>query len=300
MSTTLPAKRTPIPVNVNAPGSFFDQIKSAGRAVDMTGATVKFYVRPFLSRIPSIVNGLTAHPIAPPDAEGNNVRYDWQTADVSGGDGEVFAWWNFTVSGGVPKETPEFPMLFTDHGPGLATQTGAIVEGTYAFMPITINALRNDSRFGDKWLQQGAEVAKYRLLGYTVAADAEQTLHVLLLDYLSKRLALALVKPAIDYWSRQQRTSTSTQTSEVTAYPDIIKNLQDLGTRLKFELPQDWRDLRAFGLGLPERRVMSLPVSTLGDPSDPRNRHITRSPSEMPPLKTGGYGFQLEFGVWPP
>lgn len=294
-----PAQRTPIIVYTSAPGTLYDSIIVAGAVQDMTGASVTFFVRPILSRTPTISN--SASIIVPVDAQGNNVSYTWTPTDISIlGEGDFMAWWQFSLPGTGAQETPEFPLLLTDHGPGLGTQTGSIVDGVAAFMPITLNALREDDRFGDRWLQQQARVIEYRTLGYAVNPDQESSLHPVLVDYLSKRLALGLTKPGIEYWSRQMKTVTSTQTQEVASYPDMIASLKELCSRLVIELTQEWRDLLVIVPGLPQRKVVPLPQSTIGGPGDTHRLHPnTRDPRGMPPLKTGGFGWGLEFGVWP-
>lgn len=267
----------------------------------MSGATVLLFVRPILSRAP-VLNGVAATPIYPADSEGNNISYTWQTADITAiGEGDCMGWWNFSLPGSGTLETPEFPLYFTDHGPGLGTKTGPIVDGVAAFMPITLNVLREDVRFGDAWLQQQATVVEYRTLGYAVAPDQESSMHPVVVDYLSKRLALGLTKPGIEYWSRQQKTITSTQTSEVASYPDMIASLKELTSRLVCELSAEWRDLLLIVPGLPQRRVMPLPQSSIGGPHDHHRtfRPNTKDPRDMPILKTGGYGWGLAFGAWP-
>jgi hypothetical protein len=299
--SALPAERTPVIVYTDAPGSLYDSILVAGRVQDMTGATVLFYVRPLQSRVP-LLNGVTGVPIVPPDNSGNNIRYDFQPSDITtlGGEGDFMAWWKFTLPSLAPQETPEFPLLLSDHGPGTGTQTGAVVAGATAFMPITLDNLRRDERYGDKWLQQQAEVIKLRVLGTSITPDTEDTIETVLLDYLSKRLALQLIPAGIEYWSRQMRTATSTATSEVTSYPDMIASLKELGSRLCCELEQQWRDLLVLQPGLAVRTVIPMPASTLGDPNQPWiSGYNTRSPRVTDILKTGGWGWDMDFSGWP-
>ena len=297
--TQLPAKRTPTVVYTDAPGVLYDIVTVLGRTQPMTGATVTLSVRPLESRTAVLSKPATV--ISPFDAQGHNVSYTWQSSDITAlGEGDFMAWWTFTLPGAQAQDTPEFPLLVSDHGPGLGTQTGPIVDGVAAFMPVSLNALRNDARFGDKWLQQQANVVEIRTLGYTVDPNQESTLNPVVVDYLSKRLALGLTKPAIEFWSRQMRTSTSTQTSEVTSYPDMIATLKELKNELVMELKQEWRDLLLIVPGLPQRKVVPLPQSSIGGPNDPHCwEPNTRSPREMPELKTGGYGWGLAWGVWP-
>lgn len=282
MSTTAPPQRLPIVVNIGAPGALLDRITVSRRLPTITAAT--FSMRPLTSRVP-ILDAVAAIVIAPPDINGNNVSYDWTSNPSEVVEGDFSAWWGFTTPDGT-FETPEFPILISDHGPGTGTETGALVDGVQSHMPVTLNALRDDDRFGDRLLQQQAEVVKWRVLGYTVAPDSEFSLHVVLRDYLSKRLALELIRPGIDYWTRQIRTATSTQTAEVTSYPDIIKALQMLQTRFMSELPDDWRQLQVIVPGLAQRQVASYPVSSLDGTGN-----VTRDPQTNQRLLTGLYPF---------
>jgi hypothetical protein len=293
------AERTPVIVYSDAPASLYDTIIFNGAVVQMiAGTTVVFSVRPLASRAASISNAAVA--IYPTDTDGHNVRYDWQPSDIlTLGEGDFMAWWTFTLPSSSAMDSPEFPLLITDHGPGTGTKTGAIVAGVTAFMPVTLSALQNDDRYGDLWLQQQAEVIKLRTMGTTVSPDSEQDLGVVFIDYLSKRLAFHLTTPGIEYWSRQWRTTTSTQTSEVASYPDMIASLRQLRQRLVHELAQEWRDLMAIQPGLAMRHVMPLPATTLGDPTNPHNGYISRNPRSNDPLYTGGRGFGLEYGVYP-
>lgn len=288
------SQRTPVIVFLAAPGTFADSIIIGGRIQDMTGATVLFYMRPLTSRIP-VINGDPASVIAPTDINGNNVSYAWGVIT----EGDYMAWWNFTLPGMNPQETPEFPVLITDHGPGTGTKTGAIVDGVVRYMPVTFKALQDDDRYGDLRMQQQAEVIKARVLNQTIAPDDEENLNFVLLDWLSKRLALDLTKAGIDYWSRQMKTIMSTQTSEVASYPDMIASLEKLRAALIPELTSEWRDLQIIVPGLPQRKVMAMPASSVGDPKNPSAGYITPNPLANPRLRTGGFEFGFEVGDWP-
>lgn len=297
MSTTLQFSRIPVIVYKTAPGSFYDSVLVDNVVQSMAGATVDFSVRPLASRAP-LLDAAAAIVIDPPDNDGNNVRYDWTPTNITTlGEGDFMAWWGFALSGFARQESPEFPVLITDHGPGLGTQTGAIVDGVAAFMPLTLNALRKDSRYGDLWLQQQADVIKYRVLGQSVPADDESQYHLVLLDFLSKRLALGLTKPGIEWWSRQQKTRTSTQTQEVASYPDMIASLNALASRLTIELEAEWRDLLLIVPGLPQRRVSALPATSFSDQANPANWRVTANPQATERLLTGGRGEML-LGTW--
>lgn len=295
MASTMPATRLPVVVNQGAPSSLYDTIyTSAGGVAPMAGATVLFFMRPLASRTPSIA-GSPAIALSPPDNDLHNVRYDWTTPNVAT-EGDFFGWWRFTLAGGgTPQETMEFPILISDHGPGLGTQTGAIVDGVRMYLPITFDYLQRDKRFGDRALQQNAELIKAKVLGYTVTPDQEQGLELVLLDFLSKRVALELITPGIDFWSRQMKTATSTNTQEVSSYPDMIASLKDQRLHLAHELTNDWRDVKLLVPDVPQRKVVPMPVSSLaGLP------HVSRNPQQMPRLHTGNRWWTFDgLGTFP-
>lgn len=266
-----------------------------GPAVDLEGAIVKFSMRPLTSRTP-VISEATARGFSQTQSTGANVAYDWQTTDVAT-EGEFMGWWTFTLPGSEqhPQDTPEFPILISDHGPGQGTATGAIVDGVQAEMPITFEALRNDVVFGDRLVQRKAELIKFRVLGSTVPVDQEINYHPLLLDYFSKRVALELIKPGIDYWSRQHKTVTTTATSEIASYPDMIASLKALEERLRCACEDEWQEVQFLVPGLPQRRIVHLPTSDMAE-----KRPITPDYTEGLPLQTGILvEWDMALGVFP-
>ena len=265
-----------------------DIITFNGVTVDMSqpGTSVVFFMRPLLSRTP-VINGASASTISPPDANGNNVYYQWQTADVAI-EGRYMGWWGYELPTSTLIETPEFPIIITDHGPGFGTGTGVVVDGVAQFMPITFERLRQDNNFGDRFLQRAADYVKRIVLGTVVSPDLEALYDPALVDYLSKRTAVRLIAPAKDYWARQYRQVLTQGPSESATYPDMLMNLDNLCLRLSHELPADWRQLQFLVPGLPQLRVEPMPMSSLGDPSLPANQPVTGNPQANPPARTGG------------
>lgn len=266
-----------------------DSITQDGRTVDMTGASVSFYLRPLVSRVP-VINGAAGLPLAPADQNGNNVEYQWVSGDVAS-EGQYMAWWRFTPSGGVAAETPEFPLYVTDHGPGDGVRTGAIADGAGDYLPTTYAALRDSDDFGDRRIQHKATLIQVKIMGAAVDPDVEsQSYSLALLDYFSKRLALELIQPGIDYWSRQQRTSTTQGPTEIVSYPDIIGSLERLADRLRSELADDWRELALLVPNLTQRRVEALPISSLDDATRPwLAKPVTKNPYLTLPLDAGAW-----------
>jgi hypothetical protein len=293
VANTLPGSRLPIFVNINAPTSFYDQIDIGGVGFQWPNeTTIDFSMRPVVSRSAILVANAGVA-IAPADLNGNNVRYDWTSTDLSlSGKGDFFGWWGFTLPNSTRVETPEFPITITDHGPGLGVSTGAIVDGAAGYMPITFGALQKDVRFGDRRMQYFSTLVQTKVLGAVVPPDQEIGYEFELLDFLSKRLALELIKPGIDFWSRQQRTATSTQTQEITAYPDMIASLKELRIDLARTLSEEWAQVQLLVPGTPTRKVVPMPASSLnGFPNVSRNPQFTQQ------LRTLGWG-DPEIGFW--
>lgn len=245
---------------------------------------VKFSMRPIMSRAP-IINEEPARVLTVEGGNAFNIGYDWQEENVEV-EGEFMGWWTCPDDEGNPQDTPEFPIIITNHGPGEGVATGAIVSGVAAEMPTTFDALKEDVNFGDRFLQAKAELIKYKVLGATIPAEQEATLHPMLLDYFSKRVALEIIRPAIDYWSRQHRTVTTTGTSEVVSYPDMIASLKRLEEILIAACKELWPELKFVVPSLPKRNIIHLPTSDMTNiPMETKSPYLTQ------PLETGLFGW---------
>lgn len=242
---------------------------------------VLFYMRPLMSRTP-VIDGSAATVVNPPlGDEGFNIVYDWQAGDTAL-EGPYMGWWGIEIGGDL-QETPEFPIIVSDHGPGIGTPIGAVVDGIGQYMPITFNAMRFDDSFGDRYLQRFADRAKRETLGYVDAPDLEEFYDPQLVDYLSKLAAMHLCVPARDYWGRQWRTRTTQSPVTMASYPDMLASLKDLEARLAGELPADLRQLRLYIPTLPVTRSSMAPVSSLE-----LVPHRTMDPNWTPHPRLGG------------
>lgn len=296
-----------LPVGITTP-AFVDKITKGGENTHIEEA--KFYMRPLLSRKP-VIDGEAAKSINPEDDNGNNVEYQWEESNVST-EGEFMAWW-WGKSDSIPFETPEFPITFSDHGPGVGIETGGIVDGISDHMPITLQGLKNDPSFGERRLQKYATLVQIRVTGTYVRPDEEITNYSLpLLDYFSKRVALELCTPGIDYWGRQHRTITAQSPFEISSFPDMIAALEKLRDRLKEELEQDWRELAFLVPSLPQRKAVAMPASSVefSEETDSNGELIrlqrplpytTKNPALTQHLETGWVGAfgELSLGFYP-
>lgn len=284
-----------LPVGIIDP-PFTDIIKQGESTVSGI-EEVKFYMRPILSRIP-FINGEAGSKIEPFDNEGNNVKYQWTIEQTA--EGEYMAWWLFKKEGNA-YETPEFPLTFSDHGPGVGVKIGGIVDGAADHLPVTFNALRNESNFGERRLQKYATLIQIRVTGTYVQPDEEIERYSLpLLDYFSKRLAFELCSPGIDYWGRQHKTITAQSPTEISSYPEMIKVLENLRERFKEELAQDWRDLKFLVPKLSQRKAIAMPSGSIEfEECTQQNGNLIRREAPLPYMSKDPYLTQpLQTGYW--
>jgi len=92
--------------------SLTDTITIDGVAVNLTGCTVAFYMRPESSATLK-VNGTAAVVVSAP---AGTVRYDWAANDVDTDDTYLF-WWRVTYAGGNTQDTPIRVLQMVDHAP---------------------------------------------------------------------------------------------------------------------------------------------------------------------------------------
>src|ERR1700722_9763963 len=309
MPTTIDSAITnPIVLPLGVAYRFTDLISKGENNQAVSLEAAKFYMRSYFSRTP-IIEGITAEVIK--NVDGQNVAVDLTVEDLST-EGEYFAWW-WIKEAGNEYETPEFPVIVSDHGPGTGVQTGAIVDGVSDHMPITAEALKKSPSFGERRMQKIATLIQLRVLKEYVSPDQEITTYELpLLDYFSKRVALELCTPGIDYWARQHRTSTTQGPVEITSFPDMIQALEKLRDRLVIELEENWRELSFFVPELKQRKAVPMPASSLEFYEQPESNgtlarreyplgFVTKDPNRTQRLETGWRGnYDLfDLGFWP-
>ncbi len=253
--------------------------------------SVLFSMRPLLSRAP-VVNGAAGYAVDPPDVDGFNVGYAWSVGDRAV-PGEFMAWWGYVLSGGSLEETPEFPIIISDHGPGLGYPIGVVVDGMTEFLSVTVENMRHDPSFGDRFLQRVADRAKRDTMGVVVTPDAEAAYDPALVQYLSMRAAILLVPSAKEWWGRQYKTLTSQGPVEIASYPDMIATLDRVRLDLMRDAADLWRQLQFIVPNLPQRHVQATPASSLGDPG-PLNQPVTPDPYMTPSPRVNG----PEYGWW--
>ena len=95
-------------------------------------------------------------------------------------------------------------------------------------LPETWDALLEAPTFGDAALERRLNTLMYRAFGSAAGRRGTGVAcHQCLISYLGKRLALELIIPGIDYWSKQA-LSLSAGERESKAYKDRAEDLKEL------------------------------------------------------------------------
>lgn len=162
--------------------------------------------------------------------------------------------------------------------------TGVIAARTRAIIPITWDALLNDTRFGEALLRSTIDVVKERITGENIAYANEGTYALVVVDYLAKLSALELINPGIDFWMSQPISATTTGTAETIDYPARTTELRNLRISLLSEVRKiEPQVLPLIGY----QRLSRAPRASINTQNDD---FLTPSPQEFPrPFKTTGF-----------
>ena len=154
--------------------------------------------------------------------------------------------------------------------------TGAIADRARGILPVTWDALSQDSRFGDGPLQTAVDIVKESVFGTVIAPLAESSYPLLVIDYAAKLVALQLIPSGMDYWMGQEISVSATGTNENTTYESRLATLREL----REELLRETRDLQADVealVGFRRPRSKSLPLN-----SAMNDDFLTPAPQEFP------------------
>lgn len=127
----------------------------------------------------------------------------------------------------------------------------AIATSAQGELPETWEKLANAKSFGNSLLQKHTEAIHKYLFGDVLTQAEQEALDVRVVDYAGKLLALRLIRPAIDYWSKQT-ISVTTGENDQKSWNDRAQALNDLKKDLLEETRQMMPDVEAL---LPERLI---------------------------------------------
>jgi len=94
-------------------------------------------------------------------------------------------------------------------------------------LPETWDALLEANTFGEAALERRLAVVQYRLFGAVLTPEEEAAMSPLLVEYCGVLLALELIVPGLDFWSKQA-ISHSAGERESKAYKDRAEDLKEL------------------------------------------------------------------------
>lgn len=269
--------------------SLATQITVAGKVFDLTGYTVRFRMRAWNGSATVVDAAAT---IDTPTT--GSVHYDWAAGDTANVGG-FMGWWHIAASVGSKNfDTPEFPIVIDAHSPGVGVVTGAIVAQMSAHLPMGVAGLRKDHRYGDTFLQNAADLIKYRMLAPAdfQSATGESSYHPILVDWLAKLACLEIAPAVREFWMVQYQTESVNTGSnvELSTYPDRMKALDETLKNLARQVEADRHFVLQFFPNLVETRRGNFPSTSNVTPFK------TDDPNLYPVPDAGGMGIRSGWG----
>jgi hypothetical protein len=145
-------------------------------------------------------------------------------------------------------------------------------------LPETWDKLLEASTFGEAALERRLNVLLYRAFGTPLDEDEQEALDPVLVSYLGKRLALDLIIPGIDYWSKQV-LSLSAGERETKAYKDRAEDLKELRKLLIDDTTRMLPEVQAALPLIPRPASDTIKVLEAGFSTV----HVTADPFGFPP-----------------
>lgn len=146
-------------------------------------------------------------------------------------------------------------------------------------LPETWDKLLEATTFGEAALQRRLDTLVYRAFGVAMDDEAQEALDPVLVSYLGKRLALDLIIPGIDFWSKQV-LSLNAGERETKAYKDRAEDLKELRKLLIDETTKMLPEIEAALPVIPRPAADTVKVLESGFST----LHVTSDPMGFPPL----------------
>ncbi len=142
-----------------------------------------------------------------------------------------------------------------------------ITKRVAGILPVTWDAMSSDTRVDDSVLLDPVLYAEVYYLGEEPEKDAQEGMNRLVIEFIAKNAAVALIDPAIDYWMEKSQTVVTTGTNETTSYPDRIRALEKLKEALMREIAKLEPIVSPLIPVIRTRKGSSAPrLSTINDP----------------------------------
>lgn len=147
-------------------------------------------------------------------------------------------------------------------------------------LPETWDALSQADTFGDAALSRRHDRVVRKIFGGVEMTKEElDVLPDAVIEFVGKRLAIALIDPAIDYWSKQVLSHTAGE-RETKAYKDRVEDLKELRKQWIADTAALFLDIEDL-LPMQVRRAQDAPrVIDAGD----NLTHVTPNPMDIEPL----------------
>lgn len=211
-----------------------------------------------------------------PPGSGNYVTE--LVAPVEFGDYQVI--WDKNNGVLTPGDTAIEELKVTATIPVEASGLGPVADGAWAHLGEHFVRLRSSANYGVAFIAQQAETIKRRVMTAPPAVADEHNLDPLVIDYLGKLLALALIPPAMAYWASQpQSQSTGDKPAESVSYPDRIRGLQAIQESLLVSSRRDEAIVMPL-LEAPRTRAAAMAGPAIDEMDDCR---VTTDPRDFPP-----------------
>jgi len=137
--------------------------------------------------------------------------------------------------------------------------TGKIAEAAHGELPLTWKALAESPDYGDSFLQRRIDSIILKLFNAPLPDGVEDALDGRVIDYAGKCVALELINPGIDYWSKQPLSLGATGRNENKTYADRSASLRELRTYLIEQTRLLWPEVESLLTNSRDHRVSNVP-----------------------------------------
>lgn len=119
------------------------------------------------------------------------------------------------------------------------------------------------------------------LFGAVLTSTEQDALDTVVVEYAAKRIALKLIGPGIDFWSKQPTAQVASGRPENKTWANRAADLKELRKQLLVDTAEMWVDVEPLLPVTRRRRVGSPPVPTVAQLDE--TGHITPNPDDVEP-----------------
>lgn len=146
-------------------------------------------------------------------------------------------------------------------------------------LPETWDKLVESTTFGQAAMERRLTTLMHRAFGEVMDETEQESLDPVLVSYMGKRLALEIIIPGIDYWSKQA-LSLSAGERESKAFKDRAEDLKELRKLLLEDSSQLLAEVEGSLPRIPRRATDRMRVQEAGLLVE----HVTSDPMLFPPI----------------